>query len=1848
MRAATTRIGTVILALVTAACGGGESPPTSPDRTGVEDKVLTAVSEKIAAPSQATWSAVRTLPLVPVSMANLPGGKVLFWSAEQKFSFDVSTTLGRTYFATFDPATNAVTERTVTETGHDMFCPGTTNLPDGRLLVNGGLSAKKTSIFDPATGTWSTAAAMNINRGYQANTLLKDGSVLTLGGSWNVPDVGNKHGEVWTAAGGWQRRSGIPIEPFLSVDTSRNFGGDSHFMLLPAGNGKVFHAGPGVNMHWITTEGAGSVTDAGPRGDDQFSVSGTTVMYEQGKILKAGGSPGYDRFNANANSYVIDINSGVSVRKIAPMAYRRAFHNSVVLPNGQVLIVGGQTYAVGFDDANSVLVPELFDPVTETFTTMRPIAVPRNYHSLAILLPDARVVSAGGGLCGSGCVANHADLQILTPHYLLNDDGTPAVRPVITAAPTSARYGTTMTVTTNSAITSFAMVRASSTTHTVNNDQRRLKLTFRATGTNTWAVDVPTNPGWALAGDWMLFAMNADGVPSVARTVRVLLDGAVQIAAINDQTSSTGTSIALQPTATVPAGLTATYSATGLPPGLSIAPTTGLISGTPTVGGRFAVTVRASTAQAAVTTDLVWQVVNPADLVPGLTGEYFPNPSLTGTPVRRVTEGVNFDWGTASPGAGVPADNFSARWSGWLLPSVSGNHVLQTESDDGVRVWVNDVLVINNWTVHSATLNNSPSIALTAGVRTAVRMEYFDNGGGATARLRWAQPGSSTFAAIPVANLRSTSLVPNAAPTLATPPSQSGMAGTPASLAMVASDPDGDALAYSASGLPPGLVIASASGVISGTPTTSGTFSVTVGVDDGRGGSTAVQFAWTILDAAPQLLPVAAPAVTSGGTASWRADVSVVGSYTYQWDFGDGSAPSAWSASNTMTHTYANAGVYRVTVSARTSDGRIATSSFWQAVGGATGLAGRSSSPVVLEPRAGASTRLWVVNPDNDSVSVFDTATRTRVAEVAVGTQPQTLALAPNGRVWVVNKGSATVSIVSTSSLAVVQTVALARASKPHGIVIASDGAAFVAHESTGDVLRLASDGTPQASVNLGANLRHLALDAAGTRLLVSRFVTPALPGEGTAVVQTNVNGQPRGGEVMVVDASTLALQRTVVLAHSGRADSPVQGRGVPNYLGAPVIAPDGRRAWVPSKQDNILRGALRDGAPLDFQNTIRAISSRIDLSTLVEDATARVDHDNAGVASAAAFDPTGAYLFVALENSRQVAVIDAARGLELFRLEAGRAPQGLTVAADGDTLYVHNFMDRTVGAYDLTRLRQFGEANATLLASMASVATDRLTAQVLAGKRLFYDARDTRLSRDAYISCAACHNDGAHDGRTWDFTGFGEGLRNTVSLRGRAGAQGRLHWSANFDEVQDFEGQIRTLAQGSGLMSDAQFNTGTRSQPLGDRKAGVSADLDALAAYVASLSSFDLTPWRAADGSLTAAGQSGRSVFTARCATCHGGSEFTDSSSGTMHNVGTLKASSGQRLGGALTGIDTPTLRDAWATAPYLHDGSAASIQDAVRAHNVFSLTSAEVDAVADYVRQIGREEPAPSGATTFVSPIFGGAGGASFADPVAEGQWLTGVVVRTGWWVDSIQGLASPSNLTVHGGGGGIPVTVTWPANEYLVRVFGVAGTFVGQVGFVTNTGRVLGPYGSALGSGAGAAFDFTAPAGARIVGFAGRAQGYLDGLGVIYVQGTVAPPDPGVSPIFGAATGTSFTDPVVAGQALTGVVVQAGSWVDGMQGLALPSDLPHHGGLGGGRNVVTWPAGEHLVRVFGISGDYVGQVGFATNTGRVLGPYGAALGPGWGSAFDYTVPTGNRIVGFTGRTGSYLHAIGVVYAP
>ncbi len=1407
---------------------------------GATDSAEGANSESkkaIASVKQSKWSALLPLNFVPVSAANLPDGKVLLWAGSGKFSFSSDGNAGQkaqTYSTVFDPdpAATSLADHLVTETDHEMFCVGTSNLPDGRVLVTGGSNSGSVSLYDPALRTWSKAAEMNIHRAYHANTVLQDGSVFVLGGSWNG-GKGGKDGEVWTEATGWRHLTGVPITPFETRTLQPNgqldneFTRDSHFWLIPSGNGKVFYPGPGVNMQWIDTQGNGRVIAAGKRGDDGWAINGNTVMVDTGKVLKVGGATAYNDVDTSNSAYVIDLNYGANVRKLSNMTYPRAYHNSVVLPDGKVVIIGGQTHGKTFHDDYGVLLPELWDPETEKFTVLdkSPILVARNYHSVAHLLPDGRVMSAGGGL--SGDADNHPDLQILTPYYLLNADGTPATRPVLTSAPSQANHGTTMRVAANSKIAKFALVRMSSSTHTVNNDQRRLSLSFTDLGSNRYDVKVPSNPGWAVPGRYMLFAMDDRGVPSVAKLVTIGDPKAPRIMPIDDATGTTGAPFSLQVMATGN-GMALTYGANGLPPGVTINTTTGLISGVPYTPGRFTVSASVSDGVQTISTEFVIQV------------------------------------------SGAPTNPH--------------------------------------------------------------------------------------------------------APVLTSPANQSSVAGSSVSVQLSATDPDGGAITYQATGLPPGLSVAPGSGLISGVVGGTGAYAVTVTASDPQGYVDQAQFTWTVIvPSVVTIEPISVGLINEGATASYTVKATGHGTLEYRWDFGDGTAPTAFGPSANITHVFADAGVYTVTVTVRDDTGAESTRTFSQPVTNpVAGGKSVSSSNLLYQAPNGGNPRLWVVNADNDTVSVFDTISLTKLAEIGVGAAPRAVAQASDGRVWVTNKTSATVSVIDPATLKVVQTVGLPRGSMPHGVAAASDGFVYVVLEATGKLLKFPNAGTSFTEATVGLHARHVAWNGALQQAMVSRFITPPQPGESTKTVSPTLNGVPQGGEVVVVNAKNMKVLRTVVLQHSALPDSNTSARGVPNYLGAPAISPDGLSAWVPSKQDNIYRGTYRDNNNITFETSVRAISSRIDLKAQKEDLAQRVDHDNSGMASAAAFHPSGAWLFVALEASREVAVMDANGARELFRVKTGRTPQGLLVSPDGLKLFVNNYMDRTVGVYDLTPLVKFGLNNLPLAQTWKSVAAERLTPTVLKGKQFFYDAADSRLAKDGYLSCAVCHNDGGQDGRVWDLTGMGEGLRNTIALKGRAGIrQGMLHWSSNFDEVQDFEGQIRGLARGDGLMTDAQFNA--TSQTLGPKKAGLSTDLDALAAYLGSLDTFANSPLRPGTNQLSADATVGKALFASQgCGSCHSGSAFTKSGNVNGEDIGTTKPSSGKRLGGAdLKAIDVPTLRDVWATAPYLHDGSAPTLQAAITAHRGVNINAADLDKLVAYVREIGAEE------VTAPVPTNGGGGG-------------------------------------------------------------------------------------------------------------------------------------------------------------------------------------------------------------------------------------------------------------------------------
>ena len=488
--------------------------------------------------------------------------------------------------------------------------------------------------------------------------------------------------------------------------------------------------------------------------------------------------------------------------------------------------------------------------------------------------------------------------------------------------------------------------------------------------------------------------------------------------------------------------------------------------------------------------------------------------------------------------------------------------------------------------------------------------------------------------------------------------------------------------------------------------------------------------------------------------------------------------------------------------------------------------------------------------------------------------------------------------------------------SAPYGVVfVPGSDTGLVTLEGSGEVLRFdAAAGTVLGRRSVNSEPRGIAISSDGAHAYVTRLRSTA------------------AGLVTKIRVSTLARVSDIALrVDDTTVDAEDRARGKPNYLTHVAISPDGRTAWIPSKQDNVLRGAQRDGSALTHDSAVRAIASLVDLAGDRELHTERIDFNDRSGAVAVGFSPRGDYAFVVLQGSNTVAIVDAYSGALRGALKgAGLAPHGIWIDEQTHRAFVTNFTTRTVEVYDISSVLDSTSFESQPIREIDTVAAERLDAQTLRGLQIFYNARDPRMSRDGYISCASCHLGGGEDGTVWDFTARGEGLRNSISLNGREGTRlGNLHWTANFDEVQDFENDIRNAFGGQGFMADADFEAS--SQPLGTPKAGRSSDLDALASYVTSLDDYGKSPYRTGSGELTASARNGRRLFAELgCQSCHAGPDFTD---GQRHDVGTITRRSGQGSSQPLAGVGfkTPPLLGAWRTAPYFHDGSAATLADVI-----------------------------------------------------------------------------------------------------------------------------------------------------------------------------------------------------------------------------------------------------------------------------------------------------------------------------
>ncbi|HUR96057.1 MAG TPA: galactose oxidase-like domain-containing protein [Gemmatimonadales bacterium] len=445
-----------------------------------------ALSASVGAAGSASggsWTAPFPWPVVAIHVSLLPNGKVLSWGQSGQPQV-------------WNPATGAFTE--VPEPV-EIFCGGHALLPDGRLLVAGGHISDDhglpdITIFTPGTQSWTKSTRMRRGRWYPSTTILATGEALIMAGRDEAGSVVTEP-EVWSS-GSLRVLSGAP----------RTLPYYPRAFLAP--NGRVFYAGEVRRTRYLDATGSGRWTLVGDRryGTRDY---GSAVMYDEGKILYTGGG------RTTNTAEIIDLTKASPTWEwTGSMAYRRRHHTATVLPTGEVLVTGGSQGA-GFDDVSQgVHAAEIWNPATGVWRTVASNAVTRTYHGTALLLPDGRVLHAGSG---SRTAPNQKNAELYSPPYL--SQGT---RPTISSAPAQVSYGSSFSVSTAQAasISSVSLIRLGSVTHAFDMNQRFQRLSFtKRSGALT--ISAPADRRRTPPGHYMLFILNENRVPSVARIVRI-------------------------------------------------------------------------------------------------------------------------------------------------------------------------------------------------------------------------------------------------------------------------------------------------------------------------------------------------------------------------------------------------------------------------------------------------------------------------------------------------------------------------------------------------------------------------------------------------------------------------------------------------------------------------------------------------------------------------------------------------------------------------------------------------------------------------------------------------------------------------------------------------------------------------------------------------------------------------------------------------------------------------------------------------------------------------------------------------------------------------------------------------------------------------------------------------------------------------------------------------------------------------------------------------------------------------------------------------------------------------------
>ena len=664
----------------------------------------------------------------------------------------------------------------------------------------------------------------------------------------------------------------------------------------------------------------------------------------------------------------------------------------------------------------------------------------------------------------------------------------------------------------------------------------------------------------------------------------------------------------------------------------------------------------------------------------------------------------------------------------------------------------------------------------------------------------------------------------------------------------------------------------------------------------------------------------------------------------YSWHFGDASKNTSFSSESKIEHQFLKPGNYNIILSARQKGTqKIIKSSAVQVIyQNLPTTKPISSSSMFLNDDI-----LYVANSDNNTVTAINTKSGKKVYEEKTSKNPVAIQLV-GGELWVSCLKEDVIDVLLASTGKFIKKIELGYGKSPYGLVYnKQQHTVYVALSGLGKVQEIdVKNYKLKRTIQLKKPLRNLAF----------------LPEKNILIAPQFIASEQKGAFVQWVHTNTWQIEYQKRLAPSLNQDGIANGRGFPNYLGPIAVNPEQNNLWIPGKKDNLFRGLKRDGLPLVFDQTVRSIAASINIDNKTENQDIRIDLDNSDFASAAAYNPYGNIFYIATMGSQTIWAVDAynSNNQSVFNTY-GDGPNAIVINKDVSRLFIHNQLSRAIAVFDC---RPNGKLK--YLTSWKTVEKELFSDAVLKGKVLFNNTTRSSLSQEGYMSCASCHADGSHDGRIWDLSNLGEGLRNTIDLRGKEGMKhGMLHWTGNFDEVQDFNNQITALNQGTGFI----FDNKTKTHPqLKEAKFGIHVDLDHLADYVSSLDEYPKSPYKPKENTYTKSAKKGKQHFIdLKCYSCHSGATFTDSKLRKLHNVGTQKTTSGNRLTKELTGFDTPSLISLWQSAPYLHDGSAKDLADVfyvgkgenAKAHNVAqSLDKKKFQELLDYLMELDSED--------------------------------------------------------------------------------------------------------------------------------------------------------------------------------------------------------------------------------------------------------------------------------------------------